>query len=248
MNMGRSPDLAPGADIFVHYLGHASFVLQFDNGVSILTDYGTSYSYGLDSPIYDLEGFRPTIVIYSHQDTDHYRGVSFEDAQVLTGQGRLSLSGITIDSFPATERTPGDNASFRIGYRDFTILHLGDAQGDIARIQHPETRKRLKALLPAAVDLLLLPIGWTRTIIEEAEATLDLLAPKRAIPMHYWSPQEKAAFLTYLESQNETAGKKRYHVHRLDQAQHAISSSETEVEPIRVFSLEPAPFRQSGGG
>ena len=246
--MGSSPGTTPGADIFVHYLGHASFVLQFDNGVSILTDYGTSYSYGLDSPIYDLEGFHPTIVIYSHQDADHYRGASFEGAQVLTGQGRLSLSGITIDSYPVTERTPGDNASFLIGYRGFNILHLGDAQGDIARIQHPETRKRLKALLPADVDLLLLPIGWTRTIIEEAEATLDLLAPKRAIPMHYWSPQEKDAFLTHLERRNEIAGERRYHLHRLDRAQLAISSSETEVEPIRVFSLEPAPFRQGGGG
>jgi hypothetical protein len=49
-------------DIHIHYLGHSAFVLQFNKGVSILTDYGQSRAYGLDSPIYDVGDFQPTIV------------------------------------------------------------------------------------------------------------------------------------------------------------------------------------------
>ena len=38
-----------------HYLGHSSFLILFDNGISILTDYGKPNAwveYGWDSPIY----------------------------------------------------------------------------------------------------------------------------------------------------------------------------------------------------
>jgi len=54
-----------------HYLGHSSFVLRFADGVSVLTDYGKSNAFGLESPIHDLGDLHPDVVLYSHHDEDH---------------------------------------------------------------------------------------------------------------------------------------------------------------------------------
>jgi hypothetical protein len=35
-------------EVVVHYLGHASFLLAFPHGPTVLTDYGESNAYGLD--------------------------------------------------------------------------------------------------------------------------------------------------------------------------------------------------------
>jgi L-ascorbate metabolism protein UlaG (beta-lactamase superfamily) len=79
------------------------------------------------------------------------------------------------------------------------------------------------------MDLLLLPIGWTRRVIEESIQMMDLLQPKRVIPMHYWSPQEKNEFLQLVESRGAgyRAGR------RVENAQD---------KTIRILDVSPAPF------
>ena len=235
--------------IQIHYLGHASFIMQFDNGISVLTDYGQSNSYGLPSPIYEFGTFQPEIVTYSHKDADHYRAdVSFENAHVfmksdLSGIESLQLNGLEISSVFTTERTKEDNTSFIFTYKGLTIVHVGDAQGDIVNLEKEEVKARIKTTFPDTIDLLLMPIGWTQNILELAEAFIDLLQPKRVIPMHYWSPESKQDFLTLLETQNGTAGK-HYQIQRLDGAKYSLSTTDTSVTPISVISLEPGPFAQ----
>jgi L-ascorbate metabolism protein UlaG (beta-lactamase superfamily) len=231
----------PQPDIRIHYLGHSAFVLQFDNGVSILTDYGQSRAYGLDSPIYDVGDFQPTIVTYSHHHPDHDRGATFHTDHVLDGLDELTLEGITLQPVLTTENTREDNTSYLITYKGFTILHLGDAQGDISRIAQEDVRQHLKEILPEPVDLLLVPIGWTQDIIREAEVTVALLQPRRVIPIHYWSPQEKTDFLAYLAAKNETAGVS-YLVQEVGGAEYDIWIHGAYVMPIQVISLEPSPF------
>jgi L-ascorbate metabolism protein UlaG (beta-lactamase superfamily) len=231
----------PAPDIRIHYLGHSSFLLQFDYGVSILTDYGQSRALGLASPIYDVGDFQPTIVTYSHHHPDHDRGATFDTDHVLDGLDALALEGITLEPVLTTEQTKEDNTSYLITYQGFTILHLGDAQGDISRIDQEDVRQHLKEIFSAPIDLLLVPIGWTRDIIKEAEATVALLQPRRVIPIHYWSPQEKGGFLDHLAAQNETAGAS-YQVQEVGGAEYDIWIASADVTPIQVFSLEPAPF------
>ncbi len=95
-------------DIRLYYLGHSSFVLAFDNGVTILIDYGQSRAYGLDSPIYDVGYCRPTLVTYSHHHKDHDRGATFPTATTLYGQD-LNLKNIDIRAIPVSEHSEGDN-------------------------------------------------------------------------------------------------------------------------------------------
>ena len=236
-------DLTP--DIFIHYLGHASFIIQLDNGVSILTDYGESRSYGLDSPIYGFGDFVPDIVTYSHRDhVDHAGGKVPENvAHVLTNLDSLSLNGVRIRPIRTSEKSleETDNTSYLISYKGFHILHLGDAQANISNIQQEDNKNRITKILPKHVDLLLMTIQGVDPLIRQSEAFIDLLQPKRVIPMHYWSKEYKASFLNYLYIQNKKP-KKNYHVEELGGAKYDVSSAAKKVEGIHVLSLEPAAF------
>ena len=62
------------SQIKIHYLGHSSFVLQFDNNITIVTDYGHYNAWancGSDSPIQDIGELVPNIMTFSHQHDDH---------------------------------------------------------------------------------------------------------------------------------------------------------------------------------
>jgi L-ascorbate metabolism protein UlaG (beta-lactamase superfamily) len=83
----------------IHYLGHASFVLRFENGESILLDYGVSNAYGLASPVFDLSGAEPSIVAFSHDHPDHRRpGASFPKSRHLAGGGRRHSRALALPS------------------------------------------------------------------------------------------------------------------------------------------------------
>jgi L-ascorbate metabolism protein UlaG (beta-lactamase superfamily) len=225
----------------IHYLGHASFLLRFNNGLTVLTDYGESSAWGLDSPIYDYGNREPDIVTYSHTHDDHQREISWEQATVLTDTDSLSLDGLKIIPIRTCEITPetADNTSYLFEYRGLKILHVADAQSLIKNIEQEEIRARIKSLYPEQYDVLLMTIEGPSQFIPQAEAFIDVLQPKRVIPMHYWSPEYKAEFLNYLTFQNEISGR-TYQIERTGNAEYTISGSDDESGGIRIISLDPA--------
>jgi L-ascorbate metabolism protein UlaG (beta-lactamase superfamily) len=229
----------------LHYLGHSSFVLRFANGVSLLTDYGTSSSYGLDSPIYDLGDLHPDVVLYSHHDDDHDRGDEFPGATILDGthlHEEVGIDGIVFDPIKTSEHAPGDNTSFLISFEELKILFTGDCQGDIEAIEQPAQRERVEALFPGPIDLLLVPIDWTHPIAAGAVAFVELLQPRTVVPMHYWSRQAKADFFSLLSQKNEP-GAKRFLIEQLGLPDYAIDSAGAHAAAVSVISLEPAPWQ-----
>ncbi|MCI0516045.1 MBL fold metallo-hydrolase [candidate division KSB1 bacterium] len=241
------PTLTPASElpaapvVVIHYLGHAAFFLQFDNGVSVLTDYGQSNAYGLDSPIYELVGIEPDIVTFSHHHPDHHRpGVEFGQARSLTNTDSLSLKGLKITPIRTAEATPfsADNTSYLFTYKGLKILHLADAQAYITAIDQDSIKQQLAHLYPDKYDLLLMTIQGVSQFIPQAEAFIDLLRPVRVIPMHYWSPAYKADFLAYLRAQNQQANKP-YKIEATGRADFALDVGD-EAEPIQIISLEPA--------
>jgi L-ascorbate metabolism protein UlaG (beta-lactamase superfamily) len=188
--------------------------------------------------------FQPTTVTYSHHHPDHDRGATFDTDYVLDGLDELTLEGISLQPVLTTEKAKEDNASYLIIYKGFTILHLGDAQGDISRVDQQDVRQHLGEIFPGTIDLLLVPIGWTRDILTEAEAAVALLQPRRVIPMHYWSPQDKRDFLAHLAAQNEIVGTS-YQVQKIGGAEYEIWIDGADVVPIQVISLKPAPLNPS---
>jgi L-ascorbate metabolism protein UlaG (beta-lactamase superfamily) len=237
------PTLPPQPIVRIHYLGHASFLLQFDNGVSVLTDYGQSSAYGLDSPIYDWVGLEPDLVTFSHAHPDHKRpDGQFGQARVLTDMDRLSLKGLEITPIRTSEASieAADNSSYLFTYQGLKILHLADAQAYITAIEQAAVKQKVKALYPDTYDVLLMTIQGTSEFIPQAEEFIDWLQPVRVIPMHYWSPAYKADFLAQLNAQNQAAGK-HYIVTETGGAEYAVYAGD-KAKPIQVISLEPASF------
>jgi L-ascorbate metabolism protein UlaG (beta-lactamase superfamily) len=230
----------------IHYLGHASFVLRFENGVSVLMDYGVSNAYGLASPIFDVSGADPSIVTFSHNHPDHRRpNVRFPQSRVLVGGGTLAMDGLSIRSIRTSETSmeASDNASFVITYGGFTILHLADAQAFISAIDDPVVKRRVKERYPDNYDLVFMTIDGPSEIAGQAATFLDLLAPARAIPMHYWCPEVKADFLTELQAINQSS---RAHSDRFTIAETGCSdfSLYADSPPFgtKVITLDPAPL------
>ena len=245
--MARNPSTK--ADVWVQYLGHASFVLQFGDNLTVLTDYGAPNAWvewGWDSPIHDVGKLVPDIATYSHtHHEDHYdesrrpAGI----AHILTGVEGLELKGVQIAPFRTSERDVGeeDNSSYLFQYRGVKVLHLGDCQANIIEIEDEINRKRIKALFSESYDLLLMPIEGPEKFIHQAEMFIREIGPKRVIPMHYWSETYKRDFLSYLERQEET-GQRVYQIEKTKSARYAFSASDAISGPMRVISLDPESF------
>ena len=229
--------------VCVHYLGHASFVLEFDNGVTVLTDYGKSRSYGLDSPIYGLGELNPDILTYSHLHEDHAGGKVPDDiAHVLKKGESLHLKGIDITPIPTFERSleQPDNFSYLFTYKGIKILHMGDCQGLILGMKGEEIKARIKQMYPDVYDLVLLPIGYVTDIVQQAAEFAALLRTKMLIPIHYWSEEEKARFLSLMRDLTTEAGAP-YKIVNAGGAQLRISDSLKDDPAIKIIDLNAAP-------
>jgi len=230
--------------VCIHYLGHASFILEFDNGVTVLTDYGKSRSYGLDSPICGMGELKPDVVTYSHQHEDHAGGVVPADIpHVLKGGESLNLKGISITPIPTFERSleKPDNFSYLFSYKGIKILHMGDCQGLIMGMKQREINERIKQIYPDVYDLVLLPIGYVTDIVHPASEFAAFVRTKRMIPIHYWSEEEKKLFLSLMRDKTSEIGV-AYEVVESDSAQFCISDSAEGKLTIKVIGLKAAPY------
>ena len=230
-------------EVKIQYLGHASFILQFDNGISVLTDYGTSNCYGLPSPIYDIGEFVPDIITYSHRHQDHYNlnrqpaGVE----HILEETDSLDIEGLSIRPVRVCESDVNIESStaFIFTYKGLSICHLSDAQANIMAIADSAQQDHIKEIFPDQFDLLFMTIEGVSQFIPEAELFVDLLQPKSIIPIHYWSVEYKNQFLGYLEEQ-DTSAEKNYQIIESDSSKWSLSVSDTNITPVRVISLSPA--------
>jgi L-ascorbate metabolism protein UlaG (beta-lactamase superfamily) len=240
--------LSPEVDIWVHYLGHASFILQFGDDLTVLTDYGAFNAWaewGWDSPIYDVGELIPDVVTYSHTHHEDHCDESRRPVNVgnvLKGEG-LELRGVEIVPVRTSEREVGeeDNSSYLFKYKGMKVLHLGDCQADIMGIEEEENRERIKRLFWERYDLLLMPIEGVEKFIRQAEVFLREIRPLRMIPMHYWSEAYRGDFLAHLETREE-GGEQVYHIEEPHSARYSFSIGDTAGGPVRVISLDPAAF------
>lgn len=236
-------DPAPPAT--VHYLGHAAFLLTFDNGRTVLTDHGESRAYGLDSPIFELGALRPDVVTRSHDHPDHAGGsLPNGYGQLVTDEAGLERNGLTITPIPTFEGaldTP-DNTSYLFEYRGLKILHLGDCQALIVAIEDSAVQERVRTLYPDSYDLVLAPIGFVRDILAEAARFVTMLDARRVIPMHYWSPADRNTFLELLANRVDARGR-RYHV-RVQPGATLWLDKDTEADSVvEAIGLTPGPLQ-----
>jgi L-ascorbate metabolism protein UlaG (beta-lactamase superfamily) len=196
-------------NVGIHYLGHSAFVIQFDNDITVVTDYGKPNAWkqwGWDSPIHSIGDLVPDVMIYSHLHEDHYdstripKGVKY----ILNNGEGLELEDLNIIPIPTCEDQFGifDNVSYLFTYKGFNILHTGDIQGMIANIYNDSIANYFKKNYPENIDLLIMPIEGKIKYIPQAEEFICLINPGSVIPTHYWSQEYLEEFITYLEEKN----------------------------------------------
>ena len=233
--------------IGVHHLGHASFVLRFGEDLTVLTDYGAPNAWaewGWDSPIHDIGTLVPDVITTSHgHHEDHYDATRVPEGveHRLTETDRLELRGVRIEPFRTCEQEPGvaDNTSYLFSYRGARILHLGDAQATIAAHGVPVIQEQVDRWEWRELDLLIMPIEGKCQFIDEASAFLDLLRPRRVIPIHHWSEAYRQAFLGALTSR--PSGAPEYAIHRTGSSM-AFSPDDPAPGAVEIWVTEPCPY------
>ncbi len=238
-----TPALSRAPAVQVHYLGHAAFVLTFDNGLTVLTDYGQSRAWGLDSPIHGLGALVPDVATHSHDHLDHAGGALPEGIGLLLEDGAAGeVRGVAITPIPTFERSieAADNTSYLFTYRGLKILHLADCQALMKGVGDERVRDRIRALYPDRYDLVLLPIGFVDDVLEQAAQTVALLDARIVVPMHYWSPGDRDAFLRLMATRADAQGRP-YRVEPPASAELVLTASTVSAASVRLVGLTPAP-------
>ncbi len=241
------------AEVFkIHYLGHSAFVLEFDNGITVVTDYGEPNAWsqwGWDSPIFEIGDLVPDVMTYSHTiHEDHYDPTRIPEGveHILMKTDSLTISGLTITPIRVCESNINveDNTAFLFSYKGFKFLHLGDAQAQIKNIHNPDVKNHISEIIPASLDLLFMTIEGPTQFIEAAEVFVDLVKPRRIIPMHYWSEEYLQEFCNYLRLQNDSG--KTYQINEVGNAKYVINETD-QPQPVEVICLTRSAYYSTTG-
>ena len=126
-----------------------------------------------------------------HSDPSHVRGNPRVVNALLLPAAGANVGGLAIETFRARERfqwrmllaltPPRPYAVYRFNLGGVSVLHTGDLSRRVAPDQ--------VALLRGRVDVMLAIAGAVHNIEhDELLATIDDIAPRIVIPMHYWLP------------------------------------------------------------
>lgn len=192
----------------IRWLGHASFLITSEKGISVLTDpyaVGGGIGYGKIQESAD-------IVTISHQHGDHNNYAAVKgNPQIVEGPGRKVVKGIEFQGISAYHDEAkggqrGANSIFCFTMDGIRICHLGD-------LGHPLSEKQAQEI--GGIDILLIPVGGFYTIDAIiATQVCALLKPKAVIPMHY-----KTAKCAYPISGVEDFLKDRKNVRKLESSE-----------------------------
>lgn len=194
--------LFDGSEVSIHYLGHSCFLIDFDNRITVLTDYGAADAwedYGWSSPITSIGDITPDIVTYSHPHADHFDSTRIIGGNPLVymGGSDIDYHGLKIQTIRTSESDVSikDNNSYLFEYKGLKVLHMGDCQADIIALDSMAGDGLFTASIPGNCDILLFPIESTMKFARQAEQFVRQTSARVYIPMHYWSNEYKQSFL-----------------------------------------------------
>lgn len=164
----------------IEYFGHASFLLETENKVKIVTDPYESGAFD-GSVKYDPIKVDADIVTVSHAHADHNFVSGFASAEILDKEGNYRIKDINItgiksyhDELNGAHR--GENIIFMIETEGVKLVHLGDLG----------TTDIDFSILGDDVNVLFVPVGGVFTIdADGAKHIVERLSPNIVIPMHF---------------------------------------------------------------
>jgi L-ascorbate metabolism protein UlaG (beta-lactamase superfamily) len=193
---GYVPAAETPGHVGLTFLGHASFLIESPQGVTIVTDYNG----------YIRPPFTPDIVTMNHAHSTHYTDTPDPGIKlVLRGwdpaggvaQHDVTFGDVHIRSIPTNIRDYGTggtryagNSIFVFDIEQLCIVHL-------SHLHHTLTAQHLADL--GKVDVLLVPVDGTWTMShEEMVEVVNEVKPTLVIPMHYFTRDVLDAFLDKL--------------------------------------------------
>ncbi|MEE8470717.1 MAG: MBL fold metallo-hydrolase [Dehalococcoidia bacterium] len=158
------------------WLGHSCFKIR-GKEATIVTD---PFDRTLGYPQRKLAA---NIVTVSHSHPQHsfVEGVG-NHHKVISRPGEYEIANVFINAIATFHDTVrgehrGRNTAFLIEIEEVKICHLGD-------LGHLPTSEQIEQM--SGADILMIPVGGVSTLgAPEAAETINLLAPKVVIPMHF---------------------------------------------------------------
>src|SRR5438477_3674350 len=173
------------------FLGHASFLIESPQGVTIVTDYNDMIRAPVTPDIVTMNNAHPT-----HYSDNIEGGVKFVlrgwDPAGRIASRNLDYRDVKIHNVPTNVREFGGtrysgNSIFVFDVADLCLAHLG-------HLHHTLTAGHLADL--GAIDVVMVPVdgGYTLNQAEMIEV-LQQIKPKIAIPMHVFTQATLDKFL-----------------------------------------------------
>jgi len=164
----------------VKWYGHSCFKIEFNNGVSVLTDPFNKKIYN-NLIRYNANFDKTDIVTISHNHNDH-NYVPFCESLVINEEGRFSIKDISVngytsfhDSVNGSDR--GKNIIYTISDGTTQAVHMGD-------IGCMPDEKIMQKII--GCSMLFLPVGGKYTVDAAlAKRIADVVNPSCIFPMHY---------------------------------------------------------------
>ena len=165
----------------IYYFGHSCFKIEFDEGLSVVTDPYTGVGYELP------QGIAAEVVTCSHRhfDHDYLQGIRILQT-ALTQSGKFTLNAengvLSVEGFESFHDEKcgvlrGKNIVFELNYNGITVCHMGDIGEPVQDVLADKIGRP---------DILLIPVGGTYTIdAKQAKEYVDRIMPSVVIPMHY---------------------------------------------------------------
>jgi L-ascorbate metabolism protein UlaG (beta-lactamase superfamily) len=222
-----SPLALAQGEVGLTFVGHASFLIESPQGVTIVTDYND----------YVRPRIVPTIATMNVAHTTHYSSNPDPGIKHVlrgwnpTGMGparhELAERDVFVRNVPTNIRSWGDggtringNSIFIFEVADLCLVHLG-------HLHHELTREDLGVI--GEVDVLMVPVdgGVTMTQFEMADVVRNI-RPRMVIPMHYFGPHRLERFIEALSP--------HYSVRR-GATSHIVLTRQTMPDPPELLIL-----------
>lgn len=167
----------------IEYLGHSSFKITSNGGVTVVTDpYAPEIGFKMPSV-----SANAVTVSHHHFDHDNIKAVG-GNPKVIDGTGVFEVDGVKIEGISsyhdeACGKKRGNNTVYKISMDGVTVCHLGD-------LGEKYSEELCAKIGP--VDVLLIPVGGNYTIDAVcAKQFVEGIGPGAVIPMHYRTPDLK---------------------------------------------------------
>ena len=190
----RLASTGPEGGVGVTFLGHASFLIESPQGVTIVTDYNGV----IRAPV------TPDIVTMNNAHPTHYTdavepGVKF----VLRGWDpaggiathHLDYRDVKIHNVPTNVREFGGSGATRYNGNSIFVFDVGDlCLAHLGHLHHTLTAGHLADLGP--IDVVMVPVDGGYTLNQDDMiAVLQQIKPKIAVPMHVFTQATLEKFL-----------------------------------------------------